>query len=167
MIQYVKAIQDYEKYYLLKKKFFLSFLFFLSCNSDSKNNDNLNRETINLNFPDTLQVNKTYNSELIYSLSLDSITVNDISSRYVFLHISTKSLKDLSLSEIKKSEYLSYEDIDLSGNIKFQFKFETLGDKVFNAVIEDIIILKKASKEGKVKMYTKETSISKDLYIIN
>lgn len=151
----------------LKKNFFLSFLFFLSCNSDSKNNDNLNRETINLNFPDTLQVNKTYNSELIYSLSLDSITVNDISSRYVFLHISTKSLKDLSLSEIKKSEYLSYEDIDLSGNIKFQFKFETLGDKVFNAVIEDIIIFKKASKEGKVKIYTKETSISKDVYIIN
>ncbi len=151
----------------LNKLLFLSFLFFLSCNSDKKNNDNLNGETINLNFPDTLHVNKTYNSELIYSLRLDSIKVNDISSRYVFLHISTKSLQDLSLSEIKKSEYLSYEDIDLSGNIKFQFKFEALGDKVFNAVIEDIIIFKKAPKEGKVKMYTKETSISKDVYIIN
>lgn len=152
----------------------VSMLIIISC-SNRKDQDLpvLNKiktekeDVLKIDFPDTVDVNKSIHGKLEYNLPLNSKELLDLSSRYVFLHIITGQNEGVSLAEIKKMNSLVYEDTIGNGKFKFDTRFLKVGKSLLNGVIEDILIFKTPDENGKTRIRTKETFITKDVYVLD
>ena len=122
---------------------------------------------LQLEFPDTVLLKENIQGRIKYGLYLDSLRPSDISSRYIFFHVATSSdKKGLSLEEIKKENRIVYEDTIGKGVFHFEVIFPHVGDNVLNGIIEDIRILNgQVEDKDKVRIVTKETSISRNIYV--
>lgn len=133
----------------------------------TKNDNGKNTEILKLEFPDTVSSKENIQGKVKYGLDLDSLKPSDISSRYIFFHVATSSDKvGLSLEEIKNENRIVYEDTIGEGVFNFEVSFTHFGDNILNGVIEDIRILNGELKDkDKVRIITKETSISQNTYV--
>lgn len=122
---------------------------------------------LQLEFPDTVLLKENIQGKIKYGLELDSLMVSDISSRYIFFHVATSSEREgLTLEEIKEENRIVYEDTIGKGIFNFEVSFSQPGDNVLNGVIEDIRIMSEELEDkDKVRIITKETSISKNIYV--
>lgn len=132
----------------------ISFLV-ISCNNNKNgpvltSNSNKTNTLVDLIMPNEVEINKIEEGVLKYNLKLDTIKSNEISSRYLFLHYTMLYPKSISFDSIKNGKSIILEDTLLTGKFNFKFDFNKVGNGVFNAAIEDIIILKEKQVDGKV-----------------
>ena len=148
----------------------LLFLLFLStivtsCVKESKKTILTKKDNLILKFPDSVLINEQIKGQLDYNLVLDTLKEQEIGSRYVFLHLTTESSKDLTLAEIKAMNHLTFEDTTNTGKFIFKTQFNSIGNRTFSASIEDIIVLKDSLPNKKVRIITKETNVSKNVIV--
>ncbi len=138
-------------------------VFILFSCSDKRNIDN--NDLIELIISDKAAINNIEEGIIKYNLKLDTLTPDEISSRYLFMHYTTLYSKDMTFNEIKNGKKIILYDSLLTGQFNFKYAFEKIGNGVFNAAIEDIITLKERQKDGKIRIITNETTVSKDVLV--
>lgn len=146
------------------------FLSLISCGNKQNeiSNNYLHKKEqplIYFEFNDTVKVNQESLGKLRYNLELDSIQLSDIEERYLFFYLTTEK-ESLTIEEIKKHKHTMFIDTIGDGTIHFNHNFKKMGNIVLYGIIEDIIIFKTPEADGKIRIKTKETSISKDVYVI-
>lgn len=159
----------------MRKKITIVFIIlssiFCSCEDRTTKSPSKNgiipQELLVLNIPDSVVNGENIMGSIKYNREIDSLTPKDISSRYVFLHLTTSSKqKNLSIETIKTENRMVFEDTVGNGIFDFDIVFEKSGNQILNGVIEDIIILNEQIEEqDKVRIITKETSVSKNIFV--
>ena len=146
---------------------------FSSCDNKStkmiSNKETMKQESLIrlLDLPQSVIKGENIRGSIEYDTKLDSLLPEDISSRYIFLHLTISShQKNLSIESIKNEKRIIYEDTIGNGIFNFDIIFEKSGNQVFNGVVEDIMILSEPLEdEDKVRILTKETSISQVVFV--
>ena len=89
--------------------------------------------------------------------------LSEIDERFVLFYITTHK-GELNLKSVEKIEHSIFIDTIGNGTINFNVNFANSGNNLLNGIIEDKIFLKTPTKEGKIRIITKETNISKEVY---
>ncbi len=117
-------------------------------------------------FKDTLYLDENASGVIKYNLNLDSLSESDIEKRYTFLYISTDK-EALNLEAIKNLKHDIFIDTVGNGTFYFEAEFTKVGNNLLNGVIEDLVFLKELTREGKVKIISNKTSISKNVFVVD
>lgn len=147
----------------------LTLLIFISCsngqNKFNSNNFKKSNDILLFEFPDTVYEKQVVYGKVKYNLQLDSLELSEIDERFVLLYITTHK-GELNLKSVEKIEHSVFIDTIGNGTINFNVNFANSGNNLLNGIIEDKIFLKTPTKEGKIRIITKETNISKEVYTI-
>lgn len=146
---------------------FIILLYLSSCNEDKKNKykdikisehtENLTEEIVNLKiiFPDTVVVNKTYEIQIEYQSSFDSIALpiqlvtnfNDSTKMRLITFLNYNSVK----SPIKDENVLTLKDSMFVTNKTFTIKnisFKETGEFIYIGLIKDEIMYNHYNNKG-------------------
>lgn len=138
-------------------------LFLLSCKNESAlsvNSENLDNDSLQVEFPNTLPVNQTFKGEIQYFSPLDSIKLSENANRFTFLYISTDTVGYEKLESIESSEnYRAFFKENRDNFIPFEYSFTTLGDNFFSGIIVDEVILENYYGNGKGRIITHEVKL--------
>lgn len=151
----------------------LNLIIILSCsNQNSFNKDGLktvdgeNSKILNINFHDTIKANNNIHGELIYNLKLDTIKQSDIVERFLFLYVTSESLKVGGyVDEIKKTSHKIFTDTIGNGIIEFNVEFNEKGKNLLTCVLQDVLFLKGRNNEEALVEYIIETEMHKKVYV--
>lgn len=145
----------------------LTLLIFISCSKvQNKFNSNYFKKSNDIllfEFPDTVYEKQVVYGKVKYNLQLDSLELSEIDERFVLFYITTHK-GELNLKSVEKIEHSIFIDTIGNGTINFNVNFANSGNNLLNGIIEDKIFLKTPTKEGKIRIITKETNISKEVY---
>ncbi len=158
--------------------YLILLIFFISCNKklEKESNTEVFKNSLKANgessvdffkFNDTVIINKNTLGEIRYNLKLDNLKPSDVDNRFVLLYVTTQDDEPLGLESIKKSKHKIFLDTIGNGTFYFEAKFTKTGNNLLNCVVEDVLFLKKLTKEGKVKMISNKTSISKAVFVVD
>ncbi|MDN3672422.1 hypothetical protein QWY99_05045 [Flavobacterium branchiarum] len=152
------------KYYLG-----LIVLLFISCKNEIKDipenipkNNTVLFGKIEINFPDTIIINKEYKGSVIYSSLFDTLNLEKGKYRFVSLYLKD-SEKKTKYSDVKKVAYDTfgmYED-----KIRFKVDFKQIGNNYLNGFIEDEVFIEDGKPNGKTRIINKVSEFHKLVFV--
>lgn len=148
--------------------FIFSILILTSCKEAKKESIEImesNEDILLFEFPDTVKLNQNNFGKIQYNLDIDSIDISEIDERYILFYLTNKK-EEINLKSIEDIEHKIFIDTIGDGTFRFDIDFTKNGKNLLNGLIEDKIFLKTPTNDGKIRIITKETKISKDVYVI-
>lgn len=156
--------------------YFLVFIFLISCNFKSDENDkkneankNIGSEIISYNFPDTVKINAVVEGNIVYDIINNDLVNNIINDRFLELLVSTSVNKTHSeYDEVNSNLLISFTDTIPTGKFHFPAVFKNKGKQTLNVVIRDHMFLKPDNNtpSDKVVLRTRDCLFSKEVYVI-
>lgn len=92
--------------------------------------------------PTTGFMNDTIKGELLFDMTIDTLTISRIRDRKTFLFVSTDKIDSLSIESIKNADHDIFGNKMKNGRFKFYFILKKLGDSKVSFVVEDNLLLK-------------------------
>lgn len=111
--------------------------------------------------------NKFVTGKLVYDMSLDTLSLDDISNRYiVFLATTKKDSLETPESIAKGAQYKHGDSIN-SGIFKFRVKFSSVIDPVLTIAIVDFKFLRENEGDEEQQLIKKSLIISLPVFVID
>ncbi len=152
------------------KKIFVLIILFnslltISCNEVVKSTKQLDSNIVEFNFPNQVPIMTETKGTIQYKLEQDSINIKDIDKRFILFYVTTE-VEISSLDYMKNSKHEVFIDTIGNGRINFKVSFSEKGSNFLNGIIEDKIIFKTPDSTGKIRILSKETTVSKNILVV-
>jgi hypothetical protein len=121
------------------------------------------KDTIILNTPNELSVNKIFKAKLKFESVLDSINLNNDDKRFTVFYLSIDSFEVSDLDQLKLIKHKAFV-LEEKGEIELDLIFENVGLNYITGIIEDEVYLDNY-KDGKTRIITHLIKIVKEINI--
>ena len=156
-----KNREKFKKIIKLKFCLILIIFSFIACkkNIEKIKVNNIHFSKIDINFPDTLFVNKSYNGFVIYKSLFDTLNLKNGKDRYINLYLKgcEKPTKFSDVKKIAHDTFVMYED-----TIRFKISFKSVGKNYLSGHIEDEVDIE---KNEKIRIINRISSFHKLVYV--
>lgn len=149
---------------IIKCCLYLTVIMFFACKKDIKEipkKEYLNFSKLEVNFPDTIIVNKDYKGFVIYKSLFDTLNLEKGENRFINLYLigSKKRTEFSDVTKIPHDTFGMYKD-----TIRFKINFQQIGNNYLNGHIEDEVYIDDNPK-GKTRNIIKVSPFHKPIFV--
>ena len=149
-----------------KYTFFIALFLIISCDNRKREIDKVNSLTnFEINLPDSIDVNKIFHGEVIYSSAFDTVVLKENERRYIFLYLAKTKKPTVNFEEFKKVNMDTFVRMDNKIIPIYDIKFNTKGTMFLDGFIIDQIFLDSENDSKKVNISTLETKITHPIFV--